>query len=152
MPKFKAGDILKRVTEHNRIQIVKVIAYANGKYDDTVRVVPLKDLRECGEPFHLKESSLEYATDFDKIGNLNGKRMVKLLKPNWQDLFERMTKENLIEKWQDKYMNAEQSMPMLLETEEAQELSKTEMEYLLQWSGDDECVFVTDEKRIQNKG
>lgn len=151
MQTFKKGDILKRVTEHNRIQIVKVLGYANGKYDDTVRVVPLRDLRECGEPFHLKESSLEYATDFDKLGNLSGKRLAKLLKPNWRDLFERMTKENLIEKWQDKYMNAEQSMPMLLETEEAQELSKTEMEYLLQWSGDDECVFVTDEKRIQNK-
>lgn len=66
-------------------------------------------------------------------------------------MFEHMTKENLIEKWQNLYLDYDGSMLMLLETEEAQELSQLEMEYLLQWSGDDEYAIVTKDKKIKMK-
>lgn len=151
MKRFQKGDLVKWITEPNRIQILKVLGYFDDKHLDSVQVIAVKDLRECGEPFYVNESSLDMTTEWDQLRNLSNKRLAKLLKTNWLTLFERMTKENLIEKWQDRYLDYDGSMLMLLETEEAQELSQTEMEYLLQWSGDDEYAIVTKDKKIKMK-
>ena len=151
MNRFQKGDIVKRITELNRVQMLKVLGYFDDKHLDSVQVIAVKDLRECGEPFYVTEGSLTPTTKWDLLRNLSDKRLAKLLKPNWITVFEHMTKENLIEKWQNLYLDYDGSMLMLLETEEAQELSQLEMEYLLQWSGDDEYAIVTKDKKIKMK-
>lgn len=115
----------------------------------SVKVVALNDLQACGQSFYVQESSLTLATNLDRLRNLSDKRLSKLLKIQWLPLFERMTKENLIDKWQKLYQDYDGSMMMLLETDEAQELSQSEMEYLLQWSGEDEYAIVTKDKKLQ---
>lgn len=147
MKQFQKGDIVKRITEPDRVQILKVLEPCNENH--SVKVVALNDLQACGQSFYVQESSLTLATNLDRLRNLSDKRLSKLLKIQWLPLFERMTKENLIDKWQKLYQDYDGSMMMLLETDEAQELSQSEMEYLLQWSGEDEYAIVTKDKKLQ---
>lgn len=130
MKQFQKGDIVKRITEPYRVQILKVLEPCNENH--SVKVVALNDLQACGQSFYVQESSLTLATNLDRLRNLSDKRLSKLLKIQWLPLFERMTKENLIDKWQKLYQDYDGSMMMLLETDEAQELSQSEMEYLFQ--------------------
>lgn len=147
MKQFQKGDIVKWITEPYRVQILKVLEPCNETH--SVKVVALNDLQACGQSFYVQESSLTLATNLDRLRNLSDKRLSKLLKIQWLPLFERMTKENLIDKWQKLYQDYDGSMMMLLETDEAQELSQSEMEYLLQWSGEDEYAIVTKDKKLQ---
>lgn len=73
MKQFQKGDIVKRITEPYRVQILKVLEPCNENH--SVKVVALNDLQACGQSFYVQESSLTLATNLDRLRNLSDKRV-----------------------------------------------------------------------------
>lgn len=127
-------------------------SHKENENDETEFCINAWDKKELAELFEIfcKENHFEAVS----INSLSIVRVASSLDEltKMEELEEKspdsVLRKEMIIKWRDIYFEESETMITLLRNNEANELTKDEKEYLLEWSGDDEYAYVSDNGEI----